>query len=715
MQRENIIAVQYTNSSFGFCIWHDSKFFVGNYIDEDEELSIMKSLIHKYSLMKILLSSEVSIEQYRLLKAICEVKLVDSRSFREGVESYSGCFKVTREYLNIKGVFLETSLDNQDNSALIQIGICDQFRVFSLTQSNHLYLDKQTMYDLDLVSSKYSDASLLKLLDFTKTSFGSDTLKSWLLHPLTNIEAITKRQDIITGIDHLNLSGTLSSIKSFYTAKDIDLIKLKSFLVHSLEIIKQLNGSLLQFKYSYVVYEQILENIDILEGENLKKGKCEAYDELKNTYEELPDRLDKIATNLAYRYQVKLSVIYFPHIGYLVEVPKANVEEYTLKRLVADDDEHYNSSSSIKSFIRTTDSRNNLESSYSNTQFSTSKASSMFGLSDFHLSANKFDDTFPKRHRNKSVTSEDISNSFSSKDKHDQDSFTPYSFLLKDTVFIKSRLMNKLDEELGDVYNLMEEMKNKKIKEVVDMIDFSLINHLRDFIGTVDAFNSLFLFKKQFNCIRPEIFYREEGYENCKWQIKILNFLNEKVDIDISKNLIYKGSQTIMKIVGQVSVLVQMGSFIPSDFVNIPLFDKIYTSLDVPESPGNSYFLSSIKRIGTILRFTSAKSLVLLDSLGYGTNSEEGLMIFKSIHRNVKFPIVLSLTQFSEIFSTSRELSNEKKFIMRFEVFRDSIRHLSVNACCEFDSFKSCLSGNQFEFEFIEEVEKEYKSLLNKK
>ncbi|KAF9762402.1 DNA mismatch repair protein MutS [Nosema granulosis] len=704
MQRDNIMSLQYKNNNFDFCIWKESRFCIGHYVNEDNLLSLTSSVIYKNKITKILLSTDVGVERYKTLKTLCELELVSSNMFKD--QKY-GCLNVLKDFLNIEGEFMETQSIKNNTDCLIQTGKCGSFLVFCFKQFNHLFLDNQTLHDLRVIQSKDTQTPLLKLLNFTKTTFGESTLRFLILHPLYDLNKILERQEMIAEIGNIIRTETLSNIKPFYKGNYIDPLKLKDFLIHSLVVVKNLENSKNSFEGKCEIYEQMISKIDIFEGEYLKRNISKAYDELRRIYEDLPGRLNKIATNLAYKNQVKLSVIYFPHIGYLIEVSRQDVDQYKLKSLIGENEpsslsvyesEAYPVDSSSMA-LTVASERSNL---FYQIQNEDSKSYTMKNVFDDILTRNS------KRH--KSSAFKDIPNSLYKTNKENQNmcDASGYSFALKESIFIKNKLMNKLDEELGDVYNLMEELKNRQIHETIESIDRTMLDILIEYIGRVDALHSLFLFKKKYNCTKPDIFYNKDGYEACNWRIKITNYFYNRLDIDITKNLIYKGSQDILRIIGQISIIVQIGSFVPSDFVAIPLFDKIFTSLDVSEVPESSYFLSSIRRISTILKFTGAHSLVLLDSFGYGTNTEEGLKIFLSVHRNLKFPVVLSMTQFTEIFNKI----SFPKFMIRFAIVRNGTKYLSEGSHSEFETLKSSLIDIGFEKEFVEEVENEANNLL---
>jgi hypothetical protein len=118
--------------------------------------------------------------------------------------------------------------------------------------------------------------------------------------------------------------------------------------------------------------------------------------------------------------------------------------------------------------------------------------------------------------------------------------------------------------------------------------------------------------------------------------------------------------------------------------------------------------------MGTILQFSNWKTLVLLDSFGYGTNIDEAYRIFVSIHKNIKYPVVMSLTQFTQLFENNEDRKDNlylDKYILRCESMKDNLLTLSKEMNDEFGEFEKCLQESLFENSFISLVKTEFKNL----
>ncbi|XP_052888619.1 mutS protein homolog 5-like [Anopheles moucheti] len=116
------------------------------------------------------------------------------------------------------------------------------------------------------------------------------------------------------------------------------------------------------------------------------------------------------------------------------------------------------------------------------------------------------------------------------------------------------------------------------------------------------------------------------------------------------------GKTTYLKELAIICYLAHVGSFVPAAYAKIPILDSIYTRLDHPESifSGRSSFMSELYQMSSLLQNATAKSLVLIDEFGKGTNYLEGksLLIGSIEHllkRGPNAPITFVTTKFTGI------------------------------------------------------------------
>jgi hypothetical protein len=330
----------YDGTSVDFCLFDGQSFSIGYFTDEDNQLTFTRSIIVKNNIGKVFLSLDVGVEKFLIIKGICEVELIKIKKINAFVASHNlMCLYALKEVLGMSGVFIEIVDNTINENSLVRVGVCGNYPVYIIELNGRLYYDSFTMNDLDIISSDKDNVSLFQRMNFTKTVYGESTLRSWLLHPLTDLKTITKRQNLIAFVEDNVCINQLTKISTFYKGREVDLVKLSIFLKQTFKLIESFSNTPVSFSKDLENYKKILANIDILDGNHLRKGISKDYDECKEIYENLPSCLNRVATNLAYRNNAKLSVVYFPHVGYLIESLKKDIDEYTLKKIIEDNDD----------------------------------------------------------------------------------------------------------------------------------------------------------------------------------------------------------------------------------------------------------------------------------------------------------------------------------------------------------------------------------------
>lgn len=119
------------------------------------------------------------------------------------------------------------------------------------------------------------------------------------------------------------------------------------------------------------------------------------------------------------------------------------------------------------------------------------------------------------------------------------------------------------------------------------------------------------------------------------------------------------GKSTLMRQVALISLLAQSGSYVPAESANLPLFDHIFTRIGASDAltEGLSTFMVEMKESAEILRKANSQSLVILDEIGRGTSTYDGLSLAQSI---LEFLLVQrkSLTLFATHYHELTKLSH---------------------------------------------------------
>ncbi|MDI3516130.1 MAG: mismatch repair protein MutS [Thermotogota bacterium] len=119
------------------------------------------------------------------------------------------------------------------------------------------------------------------------------------------------------------------------------------------------------------------------------------------------------------------------------------------------------------------------------------------------------------------------------------------------------------------------------------------------------------------------------------------------------------GKSTYLRQVGLIAIMAQIGSFVPADRAILPIFDRIFTRIGARDdvTSGKSTFLVEMSEVSTILNHATEKSLILLDEVGRGTATFDGISIAwavsEYIHNVIKAYVIFA-THFAELTELSR-------------------------------------------------------------
>jgi DNA mismatch repair protein MutS len=130
------------------------------------------------------------------------------------------------------------------------------------------------------------------------------------------------------------------------------------------------------------------------------------------------------------------------------------------------------------------------------------------------------------------------------------------------------------------------------------------------------------------------------------------------------------GKSAILRQTALITLMAHMGSFVPADEARIPLTDKIFTRVGANDnlSSGESTFMVEMNETASIINNITARSLILLDEIGRGTSTYDGISIAWSIvehlHKSANTPKTLFATHYHEL----NELENKFERVKNFHI-----------------------------------------------
>ncbi len=484
--------------------------------------------------------------------------------------------------------------------------------------SNFLELEANTRTNLELhrnLNNNTKDDTVLKILDQADTVMGSRIINEWLERPLIDIEKINRRLDIVeffyeNPIESQNISNFLDDIYdlerligkiSYKRANARDMISLKN----SLKNIPNLK--------SY------LENID---DENIK-----------NLGINLPDVNDL--------YEILEKAI--------VDEPPISITEGGIIKAGFD-----KNLDGLKN-----ESTNALEKL---SQYEISEREKT-GIKSYKIVFNK-------------------NNGYSIEITKSNIDKVPDSYIRKQTLKNQERYTTESLEKLS---NLILGGKDK-----VNDLEYQIFNNIRDtilnktlmlqslakMIANLDGLNTLARVAISNNYVRPEltndseIIIKDGRHPVIEKNLKENEFIANDTEIGDKNNIIQiitgpnmAGKSTYMRQMAIIIILAQMGSFVPASYAKIGICDKVFTRIGASDniSKGESTFMLEMNEVSNILKNATSKSFVILDEVGRGTSSDDGLSIAMAlveyISKKKQFKTVFA-THFHELTILENELEN---------------------------------------------------------
>lgn len=452
------------------------------------------------------------------------------------------------------------------------------------TTGKYMIIDSSSRRNLELVETlreKQKKGSLIWVLDKTKTAMGARMLRMFVEQPLINKDEITARQDMI---EELN-------------SKAIDREELREYLnpVYDLERLmtriscKTANPrDLIAFKNSLEMLPHI-KNI-IKNFESLSFRDC--YDKL----DDLQDIYNLISASIEDEPPITVRDGGIIKNGFSKEADELRDAKTKGKEWLAQLEERERENTGIK----------NLKVKYNK----------VFG---YYLEVtNSFKSLVPKEWTRKQT--------LTNAERYTTDELKH----LEDVILGAEDKLNTLEYDL--FCQVRDEISNQVIR----------IQATAKAVAMIDVFTSLSLVSQQNNYVRPKI--------NEKGVIDIKNGRHPVVEKMISNDMFVAndtyldnaakrvsiitgpnmaGKSTYMRQTALIVLMAQIGSFVPASSANIGIVDRIFTRVGASDdlASGQSTFMVEMTEVANILRNATVKSLIILDEIGRGTSTFDGLSI----------------------------------------------------------------------------------------
>lgn len=589
---------------------------------------------------------QAGVEQVEEIHAVCERLQV---SHTEAPDYY---FNLETDEETLKRQFHINSIEGlglKDNPACVaSCGALMQYlhetQMSSLSHINHIetysvdsfmILDSATRRNLELTETlrdKQKRGSLLWVLDKTKTAMGARKLREFVEQPLLYKDAIEKRLDAIEAI---NKELIVREELREYLNTIYDLERLLTRIA-----LKTANPrDLLAFKTSI----QYLPDIYNL----LRELPCERINEIYEDYDSLEDLYDLLEQAIVEEPPVSIKEGGIFKQGYRDEIDELRLAKTECKTWLAD-----------------------LES----------KEREKTGIKGLKIKYNKvFDYYF------------EVTNSFKS--------LVPDYFIRKQTLVNAERFttdeLNTLSGKILGAEDKLYALEYDCYVELREKLAAALVRvqKMAGYIAELDALCSLAYVADKNNYVRPSL--NTDGVIDIKGgrhpvvekmlandsfveNDTFLNNAESRISIITGPNM--AGKSTYMRQTALITLMAQIGSFVPAESANIGLCDRIFTRVGASDdlASGQSTFMIEMNEVANILRNATKDSLLILDEIGRGTSTFDGLSIAWAVVEYIADPNILGAktlfaTHYHELTELEGKLSSVNNFCIAVQEEGDDI------------------------------------------
>ena len=527
------------------------------------------------------------------------------------------------------GALLKYLEETQKNS------LSHMSRLTRYATGNYMVLDSATRRNLELVETlreKQKRGSLLWVLDKTKTAMGARTLRKYVEQPLIDKKSIVKRLDAVAELkdnaisreeicEYLNPVYDLERLVgkiTYQSANPRDLIAFQSSLsmLPSVKcILKDMESDLLK-----EIYEELdpLEELCDLVGRAIQEEPPLAMKEggiIKDGYNEEVDRLRKAKSEGK---------------NWLADLETKEREKTGIK---------------------------NLRIRYNK----------VFG---YYLEVtNSFKDLVPDYYTRKQTLA------------------NAERYIIPELKELEDTILGAEDKLCALEYELYCEVRNTIAAEL------TRIQRTAKAVAKLDVIASLALVAERNNYVRPKINekgvidIRDGRHPVVEKMIPNDMFIANDTYLDDKKQRIsiitgpnMAGKSTYMRQAALIVLMAQLGSFVPASSANIGLVDRIFTRVGASDdlASGQSTFMVEMNEVANILRNATSKSLLILDEIGRGTSTFDGLSIAWAVVEYISNSKLLGAktlfaTHYHELTELEGKISNVNNYCIAVKEKGDDI------------------------------------------
>lgn len=494
--------------------------------------------------------------------------------------------------------------------------------IHRIEQNDHLWMDRFTIRNLELLNSPAEGGqTLLKVLDNTCTPMGARLLKRWIVFPLKDIAKINERLDVV---EHLILQP-----------------ELRTKLLHAMRQCGDMERLVSKIPLKKINPRELLQLARALRQVDVVKSLCSSSN---NAY------LQRIADALNPCHYIAEKIS-----KEIIENPPALAIKggFINKEVNKELDELRNISHEGKNYLLQLQQQESENT----------------GIASLKIGFNNVFGYFLE-----------VTNAHKSK--------VPQQWMRKQTLANAERYITPA---LKDYEEKIMGAEEKILQLELQLFD-GLINELHDFIAciqtnahiiaTLDCLNCFAHNAIQYSYKKPKLHVGDELEINAARHPVIertlppsdayisndvhFNKTDQQIIILTGPNM--SGKSALLRQTGLITLMAHFGSFVPADEALIPLTDKIFTRVGASDnlSAGESTFMVEMNETASIINNLTSRCLILLDEIGRGTSTYDGISIAWSIaehlHQSPHEPKTFFATHYHELNELENKLPRVKNY-----------------------------------------------------
>lgn len=595
--------------------------FQGTYVPQN--LSSLHNEMSKFTPKEVIVTEDsLGEEIQKRWKVLVNLRDLDDSLEKGNVQNYfkslSGGYN--RVVASASALLLQY-LEETQKTALTNI---THLEIYNTDDS--MALDINTKRNLELTENivdKSKKGSLLWVLDETETAMGSRNLRRWIEAPLLNKELVVKRLDAVEAFyQNLNLLEDMrEALKGVFDIERIvSKIALKSVNPKEMVTLKKSLGKL-------PIVENLLKQVDYGELSRLSKK----FDVLSDVHALLEDSIEEDAP-LALKDGGVIKSSFHKEIEELRNLKQNG------KRYIAEMEQKERDFTGIKS----------LKVGYNK----------VFG---YYIEISK--SNYSNIPEGRYIRKQTLANA--------------ERFITQELKDIEDKILGA-EEKLADLeYKVFQDIRDKVEGEIERLKKTARV------IADLDCYQCLAKVARNNGYVKPQI--NEEG------KIKILEgrhpvveqmmkkgeFVSNDLYMDQDKERFLiitgpnmAGKSTYMRQTALMSLMAQVGSFVPAKEASLPICDRIFTRIGASDdlAGGKSTFMVEMSEVSDILLHATENSLIILDEVGRGTSTYDGLSIAWAVIEHILSEIQGAKTLFATHYHELTALEEELYGIRNYSV-----------------------------------------------